>query len=242
MKIVEVLLCCFISIVAVCLSTNSLAQKQPNQDQSTQRSSVTEIIDDLNKTSFPHARVGLAWDGGESYRDSSDSMQSMNLMLSRRSESAFFAAGFTVERLDGCRLKLKNEQLKILSWYTEAPAKHFMSLSKFVVEGRKGEKILTPQSGVLIIPLDKVKYKDKSKPRFVKHEATAKLIGAWQTDFKESGFFKRSPFEMHVTAAEGPTLMSTMTAQTVIFAFDDKKESENFLVALRQAAQLCSGK
>ena len=47
---------------------------------------------------------------------------------------------------------------------------------------------------------------------------------------------------MDVTAAEGPDRTSKMTAQTLVFMFDDKTEAENFNLAFRRAIQLCKNK
>jgi hypothetical protein len=66
---------------------------------------------------------------------------------------------FTVESLDGCRLRLKNDDVKILSWSTSSYDRNLMSLAKFVRAPKKGEQKLTPQTGVLLIPLDKLSYR-----------------------------------------------------------------------------------
>ena len=239
MKILGALLCCFVAIVSVSLGADTIAfQNQSVSSQVKQLSSVTEIVDWLNKTSVPHARIGLEFNGPESYTDGSDSMQSMNLSLSRLSEQVFFSAGFTLASLNGCRLTLKNDQVKILNWGTSSYDVHYMSLAKFLVEGKKGERKLTPQTGVLFIPLDSLSYKGKAPYRYTKNPAT----GTWRTEFREKGFFKRSIFEMEITAAEGKGLKSNMTAQKLIFTFDDKQEAEDFNVAFRRLIQLCPTK
>lgn len=243
MKILGALLCCFVVIVSVSLGADTIAfQNQSASSQVKQLSSVTEIVDWLNKNSFPHARIGLDFSGPESYTDGSDSMQSMNLSLSRLSEQVNFSAGFTLASLNGCRLRLKNDQVKILNWGTSSYDVHYMSLAKFLVEGKKGEKKLTPQTGVLFIPLDQLSYKGGKAPyRYTKNPATEKLLGTWRTQFREKGFFRRSIFEMEITAAEGKELHN-MTAQRLNFTFDDKQASEDFNVAFRRAIQLCTTK
>lgn len=241
MKTLAVSLCCVVLIVSVGFAPGTLAQQQSTQSATTQPATVTEIVESLNKTGFPLARIGLEFDAGEAYR-SNDSMDSMNLMLSRLSESAYFSSGFTVDSLDGCSLKLKNDQVKILKWYSGSYDQHFMSLSKFLMAGRKGEKQLTPQSGVLSVPLNKLKYKGSTTPKYIKDPKSANVIGTWKTEFEEKGFFRRNVIEMEVSAAEGIDLKSKMTARNLFFMFDDKTEAENFNIAFRRAIQLCANK
>lgn len=241
MRTLAVLLCCSILIVSVCLRSETLAQNQPAASQVKQLSSVTEVIDWLNKNSFPRATIGLDFSGPESYLDGSDSMQSMSLNLSRLSERLEFSPGFTLASLNGCRLTLKNDQVQILNWGTSSYDRRLMSFSRFLMEGKKGEKKLTPQTGVLVIPLDKLDYKKGKTPyRYTKDPALAKLLGTWRTEFREKGFFRRSLFEMQITAAEDQALKSNMTAQKLMFTFADKQESEDFNVAFRRAIQLCT--
>ena len=238
MKTLPVLLCCFLLTASICLAPATLAQDQSTQVDVKQLSTVTEVLEFLNKSSFAHARIGLVFDGGEDYRGD-DNTSRMNALVSRLSESAYFSSGFTFDNVNGCHLKLKNEQVKIVKWWSGSADQHFMSLSKFLMEGRKGEKQLTPQSAVLSVPLDELKYKKEITPRET-HKKTKQLIGAWQVEFKEKNFFRRSVVHMDVTAAEGTNLSSKMTAQTLVFLFDDKQEAENFNTAFRRAIQLCS--
>lgn len=120
--------------------------------------------------------------------------------------------------------------------------RRFMSLSKFLMEGRKGEKQLTPQLGVLSVPLQQLKYQKELTPKAIKNADKKPLIAAWRIEFKEKNFIRRSIVHMKVTAAEDPSLTGTMTAQTLVFTFDDKHEAENFNSAFRRAIQLCSKK
>ncbi len=237
-----VLLCCLSLLVSVCLQTDTLAQSQPAPPQVQQLSSVEEIVESLNKTSFPKARIGLNFEGPENHLDGSDSMESMALNVSRLSEELIFSSGFTVDSLNGCRLTLKNDDVKILNWATSSYDRNRMSFAKFVLEPKKGEKKLTPQTGVLLIPLDKLSYR-KGKPphRYTKYSVVEKRLGTWRVDFQWSGFFKMSVVEMQITAAEGKDLTGKMTAQKLNFFFDDKKEGDDFNVAFRQAIKLCSG-
>jgi hypothetical protein len=83
-------------------------------------------------------------------------------------------------------------------------------------------------------------HKGKAPYLYPKKPDTTNPRPAWRTEFKQKGFFRRSIFEMQITAAEGKDLTSTMTAQKLIFLFDDKKDGEDFTVAFRRAIKLCS--
>lgn len=242
MRTFGVLLCISL-IVSVCLRSDTLAEDQPAPPQVQQFSSVAEIVESLNKTSFPKARIALNFEGAEKYLDRRDKMEEMVINGSRLSEELIFSSGFTVDSLDGCRLTLKNDDVKILSWTTKSYDRNLMSLAKFVLRPKKGQKKLTPQTGVLLIPLDKLSYK-KGKPphRYTKYSFEEKRFGTWRVDFEWSGFFKTSVVEMQITAAEGKDLTGKMTAQKLNFFFDDEKESDDFNVAFRQAIKLCSEK
>jgi len=239
MKTFGLLLCYFLSI----LSSQTLAQNVPKlPPQLNKGLSLSEIVDWLDKNSFSHARIGLESDGPESYTDSSDPMNSINLSVAQLSEGLFFSSGFSLLKADGCGLTLRNDQVKILRGWTKSYDSNQMSLANFVF-GKKGEKKLTPQSAVLFIPLDKMRYGGGKKPyQYTKKADEAKLFGTWRTKFKEKGFFKRSVFQMEITAVEDPELKGKMHAGTLTFTFDDKDESERFDAAFRQAIKLCSAK
>ena len=243
MRTFGVSLCSLILIGSVCFGSGALAQDQLTAAEVKQLSSVPEIVDWLNKNSFPNARISLIYEGGEAYRDSRDAMESMSLSLSRLSEVAHFSPGFTLASLNGCDLKLKNEQVIIANWSSDSYDQHYMSLSRFLLAGRKGEKKLTPIRGVLFIPLDELSYKKGKGPyRYTNKEAIQRLLGTWRTVYQKKGLFRRTIFEMEVTAAEDPDLKGKMTAQYLAVTFDDKKQSEDFNVVFRRAIQLCTTK
>ena len=141
MKPLVILLCCPTLIVSLCIRSNTLAQDRSAQTDVKQLSSAAEVVEFLNKSSLPHARIALNFDGGEDHRGD-DNMSRMNALLSRLSEWASFSSGFTLDSFDACQLKLKNDQVKILNWWSGSADQRFMSLSKFLMEGRKGEKQL----------------------------------------------------------------------------------------------------
>jgi hypothetical protein len=216
------------------------AQNKPDlSPQLSRGSSVSEIVEWLDKNSFSHARIGLEFKGPESYADATDAMQSIGLSTSRLSERLIFSPGFRLLEAQGCRLTLKNDQVRILKAWTGSYDTYQMSFANFLYEGKKGEKKLTPQSAVLSIPLNKTT--GSKKPyQLIKSPEQAKLLGTWRTEFKEKGFFRRSVFEMEITAAEGPNLKGKMNAGTLTFTFDDKDESERFDTAFREVIKLCA--
>jgi hypothetical protein len=169
-------------------------------------------------------------------------MSSINLSVAQLSEDLYFSSGFRLVKAEGCRLTLRNDEIKILSAGTKSYDSNQMSLANFVW-GKKGEKKLTPQSAVLFIPLDKMRYEGDTEPyQVTKNAERAKWLGTWRTKFKEKGFFKRSVFQMELTAVEDTGVKGKMKAGTLTFTFDDKEESERFNAALRQAIALCARK
>jgi hypothetical protein len=235
MKTLGPLLCGIsFSIGIVCLSSQTLAQNKPKLPSPLNASSsVSEIVNWLDKNSFSHARIGLESDG-----PNLDPMESMMFTIS---EGLVFSSGFKLVKVDGCRLTLRNDEVKVLSGWTNRTDSNEMSLANFVWGGKKGEKKLTPQSAVLFIPLDKMRY-GKKPYQHTKNPEQAKLLGTWRTKFKEKGFLKRFVFQMEITAVEDPGLKGKMKAATLTFTFDDKEESQRFNAALRQAIGLCARK
>jgi len=216
----------------VCLGSQTLAQNKPKLPSPLNaRSSVSEIVDWLDKNSFSHARIGLESDG--------PNLDPMESMMFTTSEEMVFSSGFRLVKVDGCRLTLRNDEVKVLSGWTNRTDSNEMSLANFVWGGKKGEEKLTPHSADLFIPLDKMRYGEKLY-KHTKNPEQAKLLGTWRTKFKEKGFFKRFVFQMEITAVEDPGLKGKMQAATLTFTFDDKEESERFNSALRQAIGLCA--
>jgi hypothetical protein len=238
MKTLGLLLCCFFSILSSRTLAQDVSKLPPDLNKG---STLSEVVDWLDKNSFSHARIGLESDGPESYTDSSDPMNSINLSLGQLSEGLFFSSGFRLVKTDGCGLTLRNDDVKILRWWTKSYDSNQMSLANFVFGGKKGEKKLTPQSAVLFIPLNKMR--ESKKPyQYTKKAEEAKSLGTWRTKFKEKGFFKLSVFKMEISAAEDPELKGKMQSGTLTFTFDDKEESQRFDAAIRQAIKLCSAK
>ena len=235
MKTPGSLLCgCAFAIGIVCLSSQTRAQNKPKLPPPLNATwSTTEIVDWLDKNSLSHARIGL-----ESGGPSLDPMESMMFTIS---EGLVFSSGFRLVKADGCRLTLRNDEVKVLSGWTNRTDSKEMSLANFVWSEKKGEKKLTPQSAVLFIPLDKMRY-GKKPYQHTNNPQQAKLLGTWRTKFKEKGFFKRSVFQMELTAVEDMGRKGKMKAGTLTFTFDDKEESDRFNAALRQAIGLCARK
>ena len=227
---------CGISLSAgmVCLSSQTLAQNKPKPPPPLNASSsVSEIVDWLDQNSFSHARIGLESGG--------PNLDPMGSMMSTIAEGLVFSSGFRLVKVDGCRLTLRNDQVKVLSGWTNRTDSNEMSLANFVWDGKKGEKKLTPYSADLFIPLDKMRY-GKKPYQHTKNPEQAKLLGTWRTKFKEKGFFKRFVFQIEITAVEDSGLKDKMKAATLTFTFDDKKGSQRFDSAFRQAIGLCAGK
>ncbi|HEV3467900.1 MAG TPA: hypothetical protein VG148_01155 [Pyrinomonadaceae bacterium] len=231
-----------LTVILVSLSAPAAAaQKRTLPPELNQNSSLKEILDYLDRNSFPRARIGLKSRGPESYTDYSDPVNSLTLYRTRLSEEVVLSQGFRLAIVDGCELVLKNDDVQIANWWTKSFNPHVASLSDFVLKGEKGEAPLKPQSALIIIPLDKMSHrKGKGPYRHTKDAEEARRLGAWRTKFQNRGFFKRSIFGMEVYAAEPRQTSERTQAETITFTFDDKEASERFNAAFRQAIKLCT--
>lgn len=224
------------------LDSETVAQKRSLPPELNQSSSLQEILDYLDKTSFVHARIGLKAKGPESYTDSNDPVGSMIVTSSRLSEEVVLSQGFKLASVQGCKFTLKNDEVKIIDWWTKSYNRDLASFSKFIFEGEKGKPPLTPRSAVVFIPLDKMSHKNKGPYRLTKNPEEAKVLGTWRTKFQPKGFFVRNIFGMELYAAQPGEITERTDAETLTFTFDDKEMSEKFNAAFRQAVRICTAK
>jgi hypothetical protein len=232
------LFCVFALIVSISfLSAEISAQDQgPFPEKYINSPALSEILNDLDKTSLPRARISLKYSGSELY--DSD----INNQWGRLSEEMIFSQGFRLMSLKGCRVTLKNEDTKIIGWSTASSNFDAVSFARFL-RASKYEKQLTPQTGVLVIALNQLSPKATKPFQYTKKPDEAKVFGMWRVKFPEGNFYGLRVLEMEITAAEGPDLKGSMrNAQTLTFTFDTQTESESFRIAFNRAIKLCQGK
>ena len=108
---------CSVFLIALSLILNSVAFAQKNNLPAglTEKSSLEEILNWLDKASLPQARIGLEANVKE------PEMGEVITTATRYYELAFFSKGFRLDKIDGCKVKLKNDDVELLRYVTGYP-------------------------------------------------------------------------------------------------------------------------
>jgi len=207
-------------VVTSSLNSKTFAQQSSLPPELSQNSSVQEILDYLNRTSFPYARIG--WGVGE------DDYYPM-----------FVSQGFSlVSGQDDCNLLLRNQHVTVYDAGWKKP---------FGVTSVSGAQ--PPYTADFSARLETVSY-DGGKAPFleIKDPERAKFFGAWGTELKSRGFFTRPVFGLKFPAFKIPGLGAIIGGDefekitTVTFLFDDRQEAERFDSAFRRVIRLCQSR
>jgi len=194
-------------------------------------SSLSQILAWLNQNAFPYARVGLRTEGGSGPRRS--------FGLPRRSVAGgerVFSEGFQIKWINGCHVTLSNEHATII----DARSPSSGSFHRFILQ-KNGNRELTPQLALLFLPLNRMSDKRGKGPYLqTEDQEKAKLLGPWRTSFDQKGFFRRSIFELELTAAEQPQTKELGSFDYLTFNFDSKDLAEQFNAAFRSAIRICN--
>lgn len=229
----------FLITVSLAVSLAAFAQNDSLPAELTEKSSLADVINWLDKMNFAQARVGL--NAGAPQVETGEVITS----VTRYSEWAVFAPGFKLAKIEGCRLILRNDDVKLLSFATKYPNSAEGSLDEFRKTGNGQSKY----AGEFFIPLNKLK---AAKAAY--RPDKAKSPEAWQTEFKfNSGrlFFPtrknmekmlENQMKIEIIGAGEGGGNDSMTGGTLTFSFDDKQQSENFYAAFSRAITLCKDK
>ena len=213
--------------VSICFySSDTFAQNKVGlPPELNQRSSLREVLEWLDKTSFVHARVGLN-DGG-SQGGSYEGGGSWDGMVS---EKRVFSQGFKFANLDGCTVTLRNDDVKLLHYDSKAPETMI-------------DKTRTQHVAELYIPLYRLSdTKGKAPYRHTRNPEKARLLGTWRAEFKHRGFFSRHDVGMAIFGVGQRERKGYRDGDTLTFSFDSKEMSEKFDAVFRQAVKLCKKK
>lgn len=245
MKNFKRFLCALSAAVLVGLSAPAAAARQkPLPPGLSQRSTLREILDYLDRNFFPHARVGMKSKGPETYTSYDDPDRSMKLSHERLSEEVVLSQGFRLDSLDGCELTLKNDHVEIADFWTKSYDRELMSLSKFTTGWGKDRPPLKPRTAFVSIALDQMSHRKGEGPyRHTRDAEVLRRVGTWRTKYESRGFWRsRSFVGMEVYAAPPADEADRARADTLTFTFDDREMSERFDAAFRRAIKLCSGR
>jgi hypothetical protein len=184
-----------------------------------QGSSVLEIMNWLDKTMLPNARVGVRTSSTPQIESDSHVLKQDE----RPSDSLFYSQGFKLVNVDRCNLTLRNDDAKLIA---------HSSLVAGNMEQYKAE---------LFVPLARLSDKKGRRPyRHTSNPEKSRLLGTWRTEFKS----KRSREEALLTLyLPGHTeKIGGWAAETLTFTFDSREMSEQFDAAFRHAVRLCRTK
>jgi hypothetical protein len=207
----------------VLLSSGTVAQDRGRLPAELSRSSsVYEILNWLDRTSFAHARVGLKTGGSEGLPGS----YNPDWQEGTPSYTLVFSPGFRLSGSGGCTLTLKNGDT------------HLVDHSKLVTDTRQH------RAAELEIRLDEMgPAKGRAPYRHTKNPEKARLVGAWRTEYKYKNFWRRRVVgELTLFSIESQERLGSWDGVTLTFTFDSKDMSEQFDAAFRQAIRLCNEK
>lgn len=217
-------------LAAASSSTSEVVAKRNSLPQGlNEGSTVQEILQYLNRTSFPYARIGL-------YVAVTKSVESWNSNVGDDypGESLVFSPGFRlVSGDDDCHILLRNEDVTVY----DAGAKDIRMLGL-------GELTQSPPpyAAEFATWLETASH-DKGKEPFLqtRNPERAKLFGAWRTEFESRGFFKRSIFGVRVPALKPGIIGGNQFEPSgiVAFMFEDRQAAERFDSAFRRIIKLC---
>ena len=212
-------------LLATSLSPSyAFGQENKLPPQLNQNSTIEEILEYLNQTSFPYARIGL-----KSSARSKHSRYSPYIPSDGFSETMIFSQGFKLVGDRGCHIRLVNDDAKLLNYSSD-------DIAAGVGPSTKG--IPLPYGAEFATRLDTVSY-DKGKSPFLHTRKLdeAKLLGSWRTEFTSRGFFTRAVFGIKFPLKEHQD--QYISTPTATFTFDDKAASERFNAAFRLLIKRC---
>ncbi len=217
------------------LSLKTLAQDQkPLPPELSQSSSLSEIIEWLDKVSFPQARVGVNRSGDSAVYDIHGYQQESGTLAER----FVFSPGFRLANLVGCNLTLKNDNVKLLRYADNA---------LFAIGGRGIHrfsdvgKAQTSYVAELSVPLDRMSdRKGKATYRHTSDPKQAGLLGMWRTTFETKK--NRRHVGISVFPVGQTEKREYTNGEMLTFTFDSKDVSDKFNGAFRRAIKLCGEK
>lgn len=230
-------------IFSLTLNLTTLGQKLPLPPSLTEKSSLEEILNWLDKTNLSEARIGL--------ESNAAGVEQGEIPTSGSSyyELAIFSKGFKFAKVEGCKLFLKNDDVELLSFSTKYPNPTEGSLQDF----RKYKTNQLKFAGEFTIPLNKLKA-NKAPFRHTKKADDITLLGAWRTEFKwKTDFFliptkdklkslMENALKIEIDGVGQDIKESSMNGDELTFTFDDEKTSKNFYAAMSRAITLCKDK
>src|SRR5215831_576103 len=209
---------------------NMHGQTNNPQQELKEGSTIPEILDYLNQTSFPYARIGLyswATRSKTSVDPSDDTSYPAAALL-------VFTPGFRLgSKPDDCHIVLRNEEVAIY----EMRRKEMRPINL---------KVLTvsqpPYAAEFAVWLETASF-GRGKAPFVypKPSAISKQVGGWRVEYVSRGFFARSVFGVRIPALK-PDYFGGRdfdTDSSVALMSADRPSARPFDGAFRRIIHLC---
>ena len=243
---------CSVFLIALSLIFNSVAFAQKNTLPTglTEKSSLEQILNWLDKASLSQARIGLEANVKEP--ETGEVITS----ATRYYEQAFFSKGFRLDKIEGCKVKLKNDDVELLRYVSGYP-----DSSKGSLRFKKTQN--NQFTGEFFIPLQDLKA-NKAPYQYTKKTESADLLGTWRTEFKlksnvslfslfpiilskdkaqeKMEELRENAMRIEIISTEPNEQNDLMYGDELTFTFDDKQTSENFYAAFSRAITLCKEK
>ena len=216
-----------ILLLSAVVPSDALSQKNMLPRALNDNSTIPEILEYLNQTTFPHARIGV-----HGRRPGSDTTWDADVGWTYNETALVFSEGFKlVSGLDDCHIRLRNDDVKVYETHRNRPV--LIDLAT-----------LTPTPGPYAAEFStwlETVSNDRGRATFshTKNPQTIKLLGGWRTRFISRGFFGRSIFGMEIPAIKRGANNESLTSDTLTFTFDDREMSERFNSAFRRLIKLC---
>jgi hypothetical protein len=211
-------------------SSGALAQKDASPELINENATVPQILEYLNRTGFPNARIGLIVTSSEI-----GPYHPRTIKRNRHTESFVFSAGFgLISGPNDCHIVLRNEGVLV---YDASKKKNLKAINLSEMSESQ-----PPYAAEFSVWLETASDDGGKRPYLqTRNPERAELLGAWGTEFESRGFFTRSIFGIRIPALKDGILAGNQfkTDDKVAFIFNDKQSAEQFDTAFRHLIKQC---
>ncbi len=203
------------------------------------KKSVEEVLSELDET-LPLARVGLESNVTSPPEDE------IPTTATSYYQHAIFAQGFRFERIEKCRLTIRNPGISLLDFTTGYPSLADGNLQAF--RGNVDQNAVFV--GDLSIPLYRIK-PNKRPFRHTKKADEGQRLGTWRTEFKQrkkfffiptitgARWFLEGRMYIEVSSPAYGDGAESMNGDEITFTFDEKEKAEEFYSLMSSAIEMC---
>ena len=209
-----------LSLIAFPNFRTSAQQKRALPADLNENSSLSEILQWLDKTSFGNARITLkdALDDGRNY------IPPYGEYYEPAKHTFVFTQGFKLSNIEGCIIALTNDDARTISKSMELEESKNQMVAQLNLELHR----MSPTRG-------------RSTYRYTKNPEKARVLGAWRTEYRYHGYFSRTCLGLHLHSSDAKE-PERWKGYNLAITFDSREMSEQFDAAFQQAIRLCKSK